>query len=105
LSRFELFSPTRDDHTSANFCVGQLGEAGSGKAIVLGYLRNVDYSESSEEAFSSIYLRPELREPGRISRLGVSSRRSAAKTAAPYHSGQSRPVEASPEVCIHRRCF
>ena len=38
LRRFESFSPTSDDHTSANFCVGQVRRSWGWKATALGYL-------------------------------------------------------------------
>ena len=68
----------------------------SRRTTALGDLENVDSSKSSKEKFSSI---------STIARLGVSGRRWAAKVAAPYHSEQSGPVKASPEVYSQRRCF
>jgi hypothetical protein len=107
LRRFESFCPTSDDHTSANFVLDsqpKLGVEGRRRWDTLGTWTLVKAARRYSPLRVFIY-GPSVRELGRIGRLGVSGRRSAAKTAAPYNSRQSRPVEASPEACVHRRCF
>ena len=63
--------------------------------MTLRFLRNVDSSEKQQESNSSSI----------FSTVPEFGRRSAAKTTAPYHSGQSGRVEASPEVCLQQCCF
>jgi hypothetical protein len=98
LRRFESFSLTSDGHTSASFVLDSQAKLRSGRARVLGYLGSVDSGESSEEVVLLFIYGLSVRELGRIGCLGVSGRWSAAKMAAPYHSRQSRPAEASPEL-------
>jgi hypothetical protein len=71
-TRFGLYS--LDGCTSVDF-VEQSTEAESGSATALGNLGNIRAGESSEEAFSSIYLRPVHFECGRINHVGIRARR------------------------------
>ena len=67
----------------------------------MGYLGNVDSGEKQQGGnSSSIYLRTGSGELGKIRRLGVSGRRSAAKTAAPGKADESKPARSMPPATL-----
>ena len=103
---FRSFSPSSDDYTSVNF--KQSMEAESRRAMALGSRENITPGESGNEAFSSIYLRGELRKVRqnwpRSGRGSVRWDRSSSLPVQAKRVGRSQ-VRSVSRATLLLRCF